>query len=142
MADWNALKVEYITNEISFHKLGEEHGVSPSTIRDRARREGWKDEKQRYSSEVAQQAIEKIKNTESDVAAIKAEMHVLWWQRQKAALDSLIAEEAKTGRNSADARRELQNFVSLLTLENESLDCEDSEAYFDSAGLNDDPGWD
>jgi len=41
MADWPALKSEYVNTAIQYKELAEKHGMKSGTIRQRAMREGW-----------------------------------------------------------------------------------------------------
>ncbi|MDH4481749.1 MAG: hypothetical protein QE279_03485 [Rhodoferax sp.] len=41
MADWPALKSEYVNTAIQYKELAEKHGMKPGTVRQRAMREGW-----------------------------------------------------------------------------------------------------
>ena len=47
--DWNAIKTEYITDEsASYRKLAQKHGVSYTSIGERARNEGWAQQREQY----------------------------------------------------------------------------------------------
>ena len=68
--DWNAIKTEYITDEASsYTKLSKKYGISRSTIANRAGREGWANEKERYRNEVVTKTVEKIINANASRAA-------------------------------------------------------------------------
>lgn len=41
MEDWQSIKTEYITGDISYRGLGEKYGVRAAAIGDRAWKEGW-----------------------------------------------------------------------------------------------------
>ena len=41
MANWTKIRNEYINGNISYRKLAEKHGVSMSTLQDRAKKEQW-----------------------------------------------------------------------------------------------------
>lgn len=45
--DWNKIKTEYVTTDISYKKLHEKYGVSMRTLADRAKREKWVELRQR-----------------------------------------------------------------------------------------------
>lgn len=69
--DWNAIRAEYIGGETQ-RKLAAKHGVSYSTLKQRAKREGW--EKQRQDSyrtigaELPQKTAEAVIDTAVDNA--------------------------------------------------------------------------
>ena len=41
MADWNAIKTEYITTDTSYRKLGEKYEINYKVIADRGKAEKW-----------------------------------------------------------------------------------------------------
>lgn len=121
VADWLAIKTEYITSDVGTKALAEKHGVSYNTLAHRSASEKWVAEREEYRRKVAEkmqiESAKKISDTESEIAAIKSRMRLMWWQRQEWALSNLLSEEKEGSRNSADARRELQNFADLIATE-------------------------
>lgn len=52
--DWNALRIEYISGDISQRKLAEKYNVSADVLMQRANREGWaKDKNEALSKAIA-----------------------------------------------------------------------------------------
>lgn len=43
MADWQAIKIEYITTKTSYRKLAEKYGINKDTIYQKAKSENWKE---------------------------------------------------------------------------------------------------
>lgn len=41
MADWQKIKTEYITTDISLRKLAEKYGIRYATVQDRSKKEEW-----------------------------------------------------------------------------------------------------
>ena len=41
MADWQAIKTEYITTDTSYRKLAQKYGVHYNAVANRAKQEGW-----------------------------------------------------------------------------------------------------
>jgi len=60
MADWIALKNEYVNTDISYRKLAEKYGVSFPTVRDRAKKEKWAEEKAAQRHKVVTVTSQKI----------------------------------------------------------------------------------
>lgn len=58
MADWAAIRAEYIAGGTSFRKLAEKHGVSFNTVKGRARRERWTEGRRKACEIAATKAIE------------------------------------------------------------------------------------
>lgn len=50
--DWNAVKLAYVTGNISMKKLAEERGISYKTLSNRAVAEGWTKERGKYRDKV------------------------------------------------------------------------------------------
>lgn len=70
MVDWLKLKNEYINGNISYRKLAEKHGVSFNTLKDRAKKEKWFDERKKQHNEITtksqQKTAEKIAEQEAN----------------------------------------------------------------------------
>lgn len=69
--DWNSIKSEYITTDISYRKLAEKRGVSWRTLAERARREGWPAERSRYCNTVVVKTVQKTATKQSSANARK-----------------------------------------------------------------------
>lgn len=57
--DWEKLKTEYVTTNISLKKLADKYGIRVSTVNDKSRHEGWVAAKKSYQSKVVDRAINK-----------------------------------------------------------------------------------
>jgi hypothetical protein len=55
-ADWAAIRVEYVSGAETFGKIAKRHGVKEATVRQRANREGWQDQRAAASRAVTQKA--------------------------------------------------------------------------------------
>ena len=69
MADWQAIKTEYITTDTSYRKLGEKYGVGYSVIGEKARLEGWVEQREQFRNETLTKAVNAISNKQVDRAA-------------------------------------------------------------------------
>ena len=59
--DWNAIRQDYITDESSsYRKLGQKYGISYTAIGDRARKEGWAEQRSQYLNETLSKSINAI----------------------------------------------------------------------------------
>lgn len=63
--DWDALRTEYVTTEISLSKLAEKHGVTKGALGMRCSKEKWVEERKRYKNGVITKTIRK--HQEQDV---------------------------------------------------------------------------
>ena len=65
MADWNAIKTEYITTDTSYRKLGEKYGIHYKVISERGKSENWVELRSQYRDETFTKAIDKISKKQS-----------------------------------------------------------------------------
>lgn len=57
--DWDALKTEYVTTEISLSKLAEKYGTTKSSLAKKSTAEKWVDERKRYRNAVVTKTLQK-----------------------------------------------------------------------------------
>ena len=69
MADWQAIKTEYITTETSYRKLSQKHGVSYQAICHRSQEEGWIADREQYMNKTISKAVDKISSKKADKMA-------------------------------------------------------------------------
>ncbi len=69
--DWNSIKSEYITTDISYRTLADKRGVSWRTLADRAKREGWPEERKKYCNTVVVKSVQKSATKVSSANARK-----------------------------------------------------------------------
>lgn len=58
--DWQAIKLEYINSPLSLKDIAEKHGLKDATVRQRAHREDWEQERHALSQSVTQAAQEQL----------------------------------------------------------------------------------
>lgn len=69
MADWQAIKTEYITTQTSYRKLAQKHGVSYQAICHRSKEEGWIALREQHTNNTITKTLEKISQQEANRAA-------------------------------------------------------------------------
>ena len=69
MADWQAIKTEYITTQTSYRKLAQKHGVSYQAICHRSKEEGWIALREQHMNKTVTKAIDKISSKKADKMA-------------------------------------------------------------------------
>ena len=69
MADWQAIKTEYITTDTSYRKLAQKYGVSTTQICNVGRDEKWVEQREQYLNKTTAKTIEKISQQEANRAA-------------------------------------------------------------------------
>ena len=68
MADWQAIKTEYITTDTSYRKLAQKHGVSYQAICHRSKEEGWIAMREQHKNNTTSKTLEKISQQEANRA--------------------------------------------------------------------------
>ena len=68
MADWQKIKTEYITTDTSYRKLGEKYGVGYSVIGEKARLEGWVEQREQFRNKTLTETMDAIKDQQVDRA--------------------------------------------------------------------------
>ena len=69
MADWQAIKTEYITTQTSYRKLAQKYGIHYKVISDRGKSEGWVDLRSQHRDKTLTKTLDKISNRQSDKMA-------------------------------------------------------------------------
>ena len=69
MADWQAIKTEYITTDTSYRKLAQKYGVSTTQICNVGRDEKWVEQREQYLNKTTAKTLEKISQQEANRAA-------------------------------------------------------------------------
>lgn len=63
--DWQTIKTEYITTNTSYRKLCQKHGVSYTTLSNRALDEGWVNAREQYRAKTLSKALGKSSDREA-----------------------------------------------------------------------------
>lgn len=118
MADWVAIKTEYVTGKASLQELAGKYGLSQSTIRKRSASEQWVEQREEHRNNVEtlteQKTAEKIADAESEIAAIKARTRLLIWAEIERRMGKSTEEL-----EGADFRRMVQNYCDMSNVEPE-----------------------
>ena len=69
MADWQAIKTEYITTDTSYRKLSQKYGIHYKVISDRGKDEKWVELRSQYRDKTLTDTLKKISQQESNRAA-------------------------------------------------------------------------
>lgn len=65
MADWQAIKTEYITTDTSYRKLAQKHGLRYATLQARAKEEKWTELRDRHRTSTVSKSLTKISNQQA-----------------------------------------------------------------------------
>lgn len=66
MADWQAIKTEYITTDTSYRKLAQKHGIHYKVISERGKDEKWVELRSQHRDKTLTNALGKISNQQAD----------------------------------------------------------------------------
>ena len=69
MADWQAIKTEYITTDTSYRKLSQKYGIGYQAICHRSKEEGWIAMREQHKNTTTTKTLEKISQQEANRAA-------------------------------------------------------------------------
>ena len=69
IADWTAIRLEYINGHMSQRELAESHGINPAGLMKRANKESWEAERQKKSAEVSKVAQAQLSENRAVVLA-------------------------------------------------------------------------
>lgn len=111
--DWLKIRSDYINGGGSYRALAEKYGVSVTSICAKAKKEGWQTARRtqlnKTCTKVEQKTAEKISDAESEAAAIKARMRLVFFQE--------IERRTKTDEvDGMEFRRLVQSYKDLCEL--------------------------
>ena len=69
MADWQAIKTEYITTDTSYRKLAQKYDINVTTIAKRAGDEKWVEQRKQHANNTQAKTLEKISQQDANRAA-------------------------------------------------------------------------
>jgi hypothetical protein len=69
MADWQKIKTEYITTQISYRALEKKYGINYKVIADKGKKEGWSQLRSQHRDKTLTKTLDTISNQQVDRAA-------------------------------------------------------------------------
>lgn len=69
MADWQAIKTEYITTDTSYRKLAQKYGIHYKVISERGKDEKWVELRSQHKDRTLTKTLDKISNKQADKMA-------------------------------------------------------------------------
>jgi uncharacterized protein YjcR len=99
--DWSAIKTEYITDEsTSYRKLAEKYGVSYTSIGERARKEGWAEERERFLNKTLSKTLNAISKKQAKRASRVQMVAAKLLKKIEAAVDDFNMHDLFTDRTA------------------------------------------
>ena len=124
MADWQAIKTEYITTDTSYRKLAEKYGVSTTQICNVGRDEKWVEQREQFLNKTTAKTLEKISQQEANRAAKIHSVADKLLAKIEAMVDSDDALDTKGIRALTAAVKDLKEIQSVRS----DLDKQEQEA--------------
>ena len=111
--DYAPVRKEYVTSDVSINELARRLGISNSTLAERARGEGWYDERAAYKSAVAKRSYEGVADkVGAEKAAIENErVNVLRATLRRYAQQLVSGEINVTPKDAIEASKALKEFT-------------------------------
>ena len=103
MADWNAIRAEYIGGGISTRKLAAKYGVSYPTLKDRSVNEGWVKLREQAKSEAIALSSQKTAEAASDCAATASRIRAMLLNQIEKEIKKIQEIEEGIGTETSDA---------------------------------------
>ena len=66
MADWQAIKTEYITTNTSYRKLAQKHGLNYNSVADKGKEEGWVELRNQFQVKTQSEIVDAIRDQAVD----------------------------------------------------------------------------
>ena len=64
--NWNKIKTEYLTTDISYDEIAEKYELSETTVKQRGLREKWVEGRTQYKAEITAKIVETVGTTEAE----------------------------------------------------------------------------
>ena len=58
--DWDKIRTEYITSDLSLKDISEKYGVQQRLVNTKSAEQGWVDQRQKYNAKVVEKAVNKV----------------------------------------------------------------------------------
>jgi transposase-like protein len=126
MADWQAIKTEYITTDTSYRKLAQKHGVNATNIAKRASSEGWVEQRKQNASKTLAKTLNAVGRKQAEQTAKLFGVSDLLLDKVKRLLEEneeLLADTSAM----KDVSVVLKNLKDLLMIKSE-IDLREQEA--------------
>ena len=126
MADWQAIKTEYITTDTSYRKLAQKYGVNATNIAKRASSEGWVEQRKQNASKTLAKTLNAVGRKQAEQTAKLFGVSDLLLDKVKRLLEEneeLLADTSAM----QDVSVVLQNLKDLLMIKSE-IDLREQEA--------------
>lgn len=105
--DWNAIRIDYISGTVGQRKLAEKYGIPYSTLRDRAKAEGWAKNREKARSDIVAKAVQRKAALASDNAVIAERIRKKLLERLEKEIDNLPTDSIGSQSRMSQITREV-----------------------------------
>lgn len=123
MADWQAIKTEYITTDTSYRKLAEKYGIHYQAICQRSKAEGWIAQREQYKNDT----ITKIININSDQEVNRAQRIQSVSDKMLTKIEAMV-DGIKTAKDIRSLTAAIKDLKEIQGLNKSDLDRQEQEA--------------
>lgn len=120
-ADWDLIKTEYITTDITCRKLAEKHGVSESTLFKRCSKERWEASRKQHGSKLEATILQKDINNKADATITRTnalmEAADLLLERTVSGIEAYRELPATAAKNYSDALKNIKEIHMIRSAE-------------------------
>ena len=109
MADWQAIKTEYITTDTSYRKLADKYGIDQATISRKAKKEDWVSKRQQHISTTQAKVLAADTQHKVDRAAALNKAADLLLERTLNGIRAYSELPATAAKNYSDALRNIKD---------------------------------
>lgn len=117
MADWEKIKAEYITTDISVRDLAQKHGVHYTTIGKKASKEGWQELRQQQTNTTLTKILTAASDQKVDRATKLYNAADELLEKIVAGISSADVVSATAAKNYSDALRNLKEVHMIRSAE-------------------------
>lgn len=123
MADWQAIKTEYITTDTSYRKLAEKYDVHYQAICQRSKAEGWIAQREQYKNDT----ITKIININSDQEVNRAQRIQSVSDKMLTKIEAMV-DGIKSAKDIRSLTAAIKDLKEIQGLNKSDLDRQEQEA--------------
>lgn len=124
MADWKAIKAEYIRGGTSYRKLCEKHGVSFSTLRGYAEREKWTDLKAQAQQKADTKIVEIVGGQQASRSAKILDVADKLLDKISGTIDAMEVIDSQSLKHFTSALKDLKDIKGIKS----DIDLKEQEA--------------
>lgn len=117
MADWEKIKAEYITTDISVRDLAQKHGVHYTTIGKKASKEGWQELRQQQTNTTLTKILTAVSDQKVDRATKLYDATDELLDKIVAGISSVAVVSPTAAKNYSDALKNIKEIHMIRSAE-------------------------